>query len=1000
MISAPTDRSKYVRTALPVRHGTLAAIGILLFHLSWAYAGDPLGFWLPGLGVGIALVAWFGWPMLIPLAVDLFLVRSWQGEYALRAAYDVSLSIGQIGFSWYLYRYVAQGSRWLEDPRSAMVFLLLPCALLSGAAGLALALADPFFASVSEFGNRVLEHSLGRTLGVLATAPFCLAVLTGFLIQRRCLSEPRKKPFSLWIWSGAEAVELAGLCLGSGLLALVLVATETRAESPAPSWPLRGVLLLVVVWTALRQSLRGATSASLSATLVCFGWFWPANSGPGLSWRSSQEYQLALSSVALLVGTAIGWVRASEARYRHVVGRIPLMLYSVRLPRGISALPSGVPKGEGYPERKPALRVGPEIAEEAEVVLVGSACQQILNCAPELLIGPFENWMRRIFPDDREVLLATLTQLCLQRTPVTCEYRLMPQTTNQPSSMEINLDLPAAARTPSNSHVRWVRDTLAPHHTGDGKLDGWEGVVEDITEQRLLAQDLRRTTGLLKALVSNLPAGVFFLRGPNGLPIMVNARARQLLGQREDLSASLKYLPEVYRLHRTDGSEYPYEELPVSIALMQGKSASANDIVVWRPDGRKVPLISWAAPVDIAGTGRPDAAVWVLEDMSAVHKLEMSRRESENRLRAVIESIVEGIVVQNYNGLILEANSAACTILGVTYEQILKQRWLVPELECVREDGSPIAADEHPDRVALKLNAPVREFAMGLPAGDKRRWLLVSSLPLPALAAQNANLQQGRVVTTFADISELMSTRAQNQQLSEELEVSQRLDVVGKLASGTIHDCNNLVAGMIGLAAVAQLELDPQHPTQINLARMIELGRQASRLTGQVLAFSKRRRRDAILVDLNDAIRFTLKLLRGVLPPEIEVVLDIPVEPRYMKGEETQIQQTVMNLCLNARDAMPSGGVLRVASLRRQTPHGWQVGIVAQDTGIGMAPDVVQRVFEPFFTTKEHGTGLGLAVVQQIVAGFGGVTEVHSEPGQGARFELWFPESLPSIGPD
>ena len=164
--------------------------------------------------------------------------------------------------------------------------------------------------------------------------------------------------------------------------------------------------------------------------------------------------------------------------------------------------------------------------------------------------------------------------------------------------------------------------------------------------------------------------------------LIVNQRARQLLGQREDLSASIQHMSEVYRLFKPDGSEYPAEELPVAKALRTGVSCTANDIVVHRPDGRRVPLITWAAPVEWTAKGSPDAAVWVLEDLTALQKAESARRESEARLRGVIETMAEGVVVQNQSGVILECNPAACTILGLAHDKLLGRAGLGPENGC------------------------------------------------------------------------------------------------------------------------------------------------------------------------------------------------------------------------------------------------------------------------------------------------------------------------------
>src|SRR5439155_1488782 len=165
--------------------------------------------------------------------------------------------------------------------------------------------------------------------------------------------------------------------------------------------------------------------------------------------------------------------------------------------------------------------------------------------------------------EDRELVIASLTQLCLQKQPVVCEYRL------QSAATETNHQAGPGRFTPAVNQ-RWLRDTLTPHYAEDGLVDGWEGLVEDITDQRTLSQNLRKLTNMLQVLVTNLPTGVYFVQAPQGYPLLVNARARQLLGQREDLSAGIMTLSKVFRLHRPDGTEYPWDELPVAKALMKG----------------------------------------------------------------------------------------------------------------------------------------------------------------------------------------------------------------------------------------------------------------------------------------------------------------------------------------------------------------------------------------------------------------------------------------------
>jgi PAS domain S-box-containing protein len=249
----------------------------------------------------------------------------------------------------------------------------------------------------------------------------------------------------------------------------------------------------------------------------------------------------------------------------------------------------------------------------------------------------------------------------------------------------------------------------------------------------------------LNTLVDNLPAGVFFVRGPQGRPILVNARARQLLGQRED--ATLDHLASVYRLHRPDRRPYPVEELPVARALRQGRTVMCDDLVVHRPDGRRVPLVTWAAPVRLTGS-EADAAVWVLQDLTTLHQAEAARRESEVRLRAVFETMGEALVVLDGKAEVADANPAAAALFGGE-PAVLRGRPLgALGWTCLREDGSPLTADEHPAAVTLRTGRPMRGVVLGLRRDGGSggvRWVLVNAMPLGSPPAG--------VVATFSDLT-------------------------------------------------------------------------------------------------------------------------------------------------------------------------------------------------------------------------------------------------------
>lgn len=974
MAVSPSSPSSSTSLPLPYRRWLAQAVGLLLFHLVALGAGRETGLWLPGLGLGLALVSWFGLGYAALLAVDLFIVRLAthpDHPWGLQALDSLMLA-AQIAVSWWCFHSAAQASRYLDDPRSATVFLLIvPGGINIVAAGLQAALWTAFgLESAISLGALAGKLGVSRAVGLLSAAPALLVVATPLLLRARLIALPPVKPSDQLPMREAdwgERVELAGLCLGNAVLTLALVVLQV--ERGYPGWSLWGISLLLVVWASLRQGLRGGimtVTVGAVTALLRASWL----NATDADFRPLQGNLLAQISTALLVGASSGWLRASEARYRRVVGRIPVVLYSVRLPRSVPLLANG----QHAPAGKADVQTGPQIIEQAVVTLVSQASRHLFGRPAAEAEGPFERWLEHVDQADREVLLAAVSQLVLQRQPVSCEYRVAPG----------HFDSALAVREPSRP-VTWVRDTLAPHHGADGRLDGWDGVVQDITEARHLSNDLRRTTGMLQALVANLPTGVFFVQGPLGQPILVNARARQLLGQREDFAAGLAHLPRVYRLHKTDGSEYPVDELPVTKALRWGTTCMANDIVVHRPDGRRVPLVTWAAPVDLGNLGQPEAAVWVLEDLTSLKQAELARSESEARLRATFDSMAEGLLIQAHNGTILECNPAAAGILGVQAQQLIGQDWLGHDRQCFRANGTLLPVDERPDRIALSTGTAVRNCTIGVQRDDGVCWLQVSCVPLPAKSPGVLGGTGARLATSFADISA-------HRQVQEELQKSQRLELMGRLASGTVHEFNNMLTALLGMAAIARSGLAPEHPVRDDVNRIIDIGEQAADVAGQLLAFSKQHRVTPRVVDINTVVVHTLTILKGIMPPGIRVEMKLMPGDLWVLADDTQLQQVVMNLCLNARDAMGDVGTLAVHTVRIDKGDRAWIGFTVEDTGPGMDDMTLARIFEPFFTTKDRGTGLGLAVVQQILERFGGHIDVWSRPGQGARFEVWLHE--------
>ena len=592
-------------SALLVAYG----VGLACLHpLMWGAPAIPL--WTPAVGAGFVLVAWHGLRAAVPLALASLLLIARQG---LADPADLAWAVPEAGLAflvpllaWSLYHRLGRGCPRLAHPGSSLLFVFL----VPGVAALASALVRLPVAlaalALQEPAWQVAARLwLDYALGLAVVAPPLLACLTG----------RQQKPGML---RRSDWIEIAGLSLGSALLCLLISALHARRE--LLGWHMWGAQILLIVWASFRQGLCGGTlaaTASAALPLLLLPW-WPGSVFDPLM-PLLQSHLLAQACVALLVAAASSWTRADEAAYRQAAAHVPVVIYSVRLGPAPAALGG------------------------AETLLASDACLGVMGCRPEDLKGDYRRWLGRIHAEDRELILAAIGQLARQNHPVVCEYRLADGT-------------------------RWLRDTLAPRRDPDGLLVGWEGAVADITEQRLLADDLRRTTGMFNALVANLPAGVYFVQGPLGLPVLVNARARELLGHRSEAAAGIDQLPVLYHLHKPDGSLYPADELPVALALREGRATMRDDIVAHRADGRRVPLVAWGAPVQMGGKS-PDAAVWVLEDLTALHQAEAARLDSEGRLRAIIETMAEAMLVHDARGVIAHSNPAATVFFGPACRQ-------------------------------------------------------------------------------------------------------------------------------------------------------------------------------------------------------------------------------------------------------------------------------------------------------------------------------------------
>jgi PAS domain S-box-containing protein len=273
------------------------------------------------------------------------------------------------------------------------------------------------------------------------------------------------------------------------------------------------------------------------------------------------------------------------------------------------------------------------------------------------------------------------------------------------------------------------------------------------------------------------------------------------------------------------------------------------------------------------------------------------------------------------------------------------------------------------------------------------RW--VRSTPVPQFD------KDGRLIGYDGILQDITERRA----LQDELAHAQKMESIGRLAGGVAHDFNNLLTAILGNAELATLDLEPDHPARASIAEITKAAEGAARLTRQLLSFARRQMIEPVPLNLSEVVGGSLELLRRLLREDIEIVSALEPNLGIVEADPGQIQQVLVNLTVNARDAMPEGGQLVIETSNEivtdeylagqpEVVRGRWVSLSVTDTGQGMSPEIQAHLFEPFFTTKPQGsgTGLGLATCHGIVKQTGGHIWIHSEAGQGTRVTIMLPE--------
>ncbi len=518
----------------------------------------------------------------------------------------------------------------------------------------------------------------------------------------------------------------------------------------------------------------------------------------------------------------------------------------------------------------------------------------------------------------------------------------------------------------------------------DGEPRGFLGIGRDITEQRRTELALRESEERYRGIVENMEdayyrtdmEGVLTMISPSVLPMLGYQGVAEMVGHRSvEFYAQPERYPEFRDTLRANGVVLDYE------------------LTLLHRDGSPLPIAvtSWYARND---AGEVVGVEGIIRDIRERKRTEEVIRQSQQRLALLVERSPLAVIEWDLDFRVAAWNPAAERIFGYTRREALGRHafdLIVPP------EAQPLVG---------ALWQRILEGSQDVHSTNANRAKSGEAL---TCEWYNTTLvdPHGRLIgvaSLVSDITERQRAAEERERLQVELSQAQKMESVGRLAGGVAHDFNNMLGVIIGYT---ELLLTLDHPDEETRATLVEIHGAAERsaeLTRQLLAFARKQGASPQVLDLNQAIDGTVRLLRRLIGEHVELVWRPGEDVWPVHLDPTQVDQVVANLALNARDALGEGGriVIETGNLPLEAPHttslahlppGQYVTLTVSDTGCGMSAETLAHVFEPFFTTKAvgAGTGLGLSTVYGIVQQSLGVIDVYSEPGLGTTFRVYWP---------
>jgi two-component system cell cycle sensor histidine kinase/response regulator CckA len=523
----------------------------------------------------------------------------------------------------------------------------------------------------------------------------------------------------------------------------------------------------------------------------------------------------------------------------------------------------------------------------------------------------------------------------------------------------------------------------------------YEELEQRLRELEKAEPDCKRTEDLLadqnrlmNTLLDNLKVGVFMVEAPSGKPFLANRAAIELLGRGIINDSNKDNLAKIYKAYKFGTDDiYPADHMPI-VQGIKGRSHTVDDMMVVHPDGSRILLEVFGSPV-LDQQGKVIASLVSFSDITEHKQSEVALRHNEELLNLFVKHTPAAVAMCDRQMRYLSYSDRWAQDYGLGNDNLVGRCHydLFPDLPAHWKKEHQRCFDGE------KIKKEVEPFPRKDGSTD---WVRRELCPWHHRSGDIGGL------IIFTEVI------TDKKQLEDQLRQNQKMEAIGTLAGGIAHNFNNILMGIQGQASLISFDLEPSHPHAEHVEAIEESIRSATHLTKQLLGFARGGKYEVRPIDINELLIEGATMF-GSTKKEIHIHTKFHSQPIVVEADRRQVEQALLNLYINAWQAMPDGGKLyletKIVTLDDayckpyQVRPGCYAKVSVTDTGIGMDESVRQQVFDPFFTTKDNncGTGLGLASVYGIIKNHAGIITVKSQAGQGTKFNIYLPISQKKI---